>query len=42
MNRDGSGERKHKGGWIGEVVDKEKLILGGAVFIGPEDPLLLL
>ena len=42
LDREWSGEREHKGGWIGEVVDKEKVILGGAVFIGPEDPLLLL
>ena len=27
LDRDGSRERKHKGGWIGEVVDKKKLIL---------------
>ena len=42
LNRNGSGEGEHEGGWISEIVDESSGCLGNIVFVGPKDPLLLL
>ena len=42
LNGYGSGEGKHEGGWISEIVDESSGCLGNIVFVGPKNPLLLL